>query len=114
MIDDTARMGETENMIRDMNQYWTAGWHACRAGWRSFTQAVVIHEWRETDYIVQIYTGGKSAVVTYVISITFAGGRGRQTMQGRDMVFLVKEGRRLLVAADQFSPEPPQTASAGS
>jgi len=35
-------------------------------------------------------------------------------MQGRDMVFLVKEGRRWLVAADQFSPEPPQNASAGS
>jgi len=27
MIDDTARMGEIENMIRDMNKCWTAGWH---------------------------------------------------------------------------------------
>ena len=140
-MDDTARMGETENMIWDMNQCWTAGWHeeqfrqyihphavaivptnpgwlegrdAYRAGWRSFTQAVVIHEWRETYHKVQIYTSGKSAVVTYVFSITFARGRGRQSMQGRDMVFLVKEGGRGLVAADQFSPNPPQAVSAGS
>jgi len=39
-------------------------WDAHIAGWRSFTPAVVIHEWRETDHKVQIYTGGKSAVGT--------------------------------------------------
>jgi len=38
----------------------------------------------------------------------------KQTMQGRDMFFLVKEGQRWLVAADQFLPEPPQVGSAGS
>jgi hypothetical protein len=26
-MDDTARIGEIENMIRDMNRCWTAGWH---------------------------------------------------------------------------------------
>ena len=140
-MDDTARIGQIENMIGDMNRCWTAGWHeeqfrqyihpdavaivpttpgrlegrdAYVAGWRGFTQAVVIHEWRETDHKVQLYNGGKSAVVTYFFSITFARGTGKQTTQGRDMVFVVKEGRRWLVAADQFSPEPPQTASAGS
>ena len=55
---------------------------------------------------MQLYAGGKSAVVTYLFSITFAMGAQKQTMQGRDMFFLVKEGRRWLVAADQFSPEP--------
>ena len=90
------------------------GRDACVAGQRGFTPAVIINEWRETDYKVQIYTGGKSAVVTYFFSIKFVRGRGKETMQGRDMVFLVKEGRRWLVAADQVSPEPPQNASAGS
>ena len=91
-MDNIARKGEIENMIRDMNRCWTAGWHeelfrqyihpdavaiipttpgrlegrdAYVAGWRGFAQAVVIHEWRETDHKVQVYTGGKSAVVTY-------------------------------------------------
>jgi ketosteroid isomerase-like protein len=63
---------------------------------------------------VQLYAGGKCAVVTYFFSITFAMGTAKQTMQGRDMFFLVKEGRKWLVAADQFSPEPPQAGSAGS
>ena len=100
-MDDTARKREIENMIRDMNRCWTAGWHeeqfrqyihpdavaivpttpgrlegrdAYVAGWRGFAQAAVIHEWKETDHKVQVYTGGKSAVVTYFFSITFAMG----------------------------------------
>ena len=119
--------------LHAMNMCWTAGWHeeefrqyihpdavaivpttpgrlegrdAYVAGWRGFAEAVVIHEWKETDHKVQIYDGGKCAVVTYFFSITFAVGTVRQTMQGRDMFFLVKEGRKWLVAADQFSPEP--------
>ena len=132
-MDNTARIHEIETMIREMNRCWTAGWHeeqfrqyihpdavaivpttpgrlegrdAYIAGWRGFAEAVVIHEWKETDHKVQIYAGGKCAVVTYFFSITFAIGTVKQTMLGRDMVFLVKEGRKWLVAADQFSPEP--------
>jgi len=128
-------------MIRDMNRCWTARRHeeqlrqyihpdagalvptnpsrlegrdAYVAGWRGFTQAVVIHEWRETDHKVQVCIDGKSAVVTYFFAITVAIGTRKQTLQGRDMVFLMKEGRRWLVAADQCSPECPQTGSAGS
>jgi hypothetical protein len=133
MMDDTARIREIETMIRDMNRCWTAGWHEEQfrhyihpdavaivpttpgrlegqdvyvAGWRGFAEATVIHEWKETDLKVQLYAGGKSAVVTYFFSITFAMGTQKQTMKGRDMFFLVKEGRKWLVAADQFSPEP--------
>jgi len=85
------------------------------AGRRGFTPAVISKIWRETDHKVQIVNGRKSAVVTYFFSITFAGGTGRQTMQGRDMVFVVKGGtQRWLIAADQVSPEPLQNASAGS
>lgn len=119
--------------IRAMNRSWTAGWHeeefrqyihpdavaivpttpgrlegreAYVAGWRSFAESAVIHEWTETDHKVQIHAGGKCAVVAYFFSITFATGTVKQTMQGRDMFFLVKEGRKWLVVADQFSPEP--------
>ena len=132
-MDDTARIHAIEMMVKEMNRCWTAGWHeeqfreyihpdavaivpttpgrlegrdAYVAGWRGFCEAAVIHEWKETDHKVQLYTGGKCAVVTYFFSITFAMGAQKQTMQGRDMFFLVKEGRRWLVAADQFSPEP--------
>ena len=130
---DTARIHEIETMIRDMNLCWTAGWHeeqfryyihpdavaivpttpgrlegqdAYVAGWREFTEAAVIHEWKETDLKVQLYAGGKCAVVTYFFLITFAMGTQTQTMKGRDMFFLVKEGKKWLIAADQFSPEP--------
>ena len=75
-------------------------------GGGAFAEAAVIHEWKETDHKVQLYAGGKCAVVTYFFSITFAMGTQKQTMQGRDMFFLVKEGRKWLVVADQFSPEP--------
>jgi ketosteroid isomerase-like protein len=124
--------------VRAMNRCWTEGWHEEQfrqyihpdavaivpsepgrlegrevyvAGWRGFAEMAVIHEWRETDHKVQVYAGGKCAVVTYFFSITFATGTEKQTMQGRDMFFLVKEGRKWLVAADQFSPEPPQASS---
>lgn len=137
-MDDSVRIREIETMVREMNRCWTAGWHeepfrqyihpdavaivpttpgrlegrdAYVAGWRGFAEAAVIHEWKETDHTVQLYARGKCAVVTYFFSITFAMGTVKQTLQGRDMFFLVKKGRKWLVAADQFSPEPPQTGS---
>jgi ketosteroid isomerase-like protein len=132
-MEDTARIHDIEMMVKEMNRCWTAGWHEERfrqcihpdavaivpttpgrlegrdayvAGWRSFSEAAVIHEWKETDHKVQLYSRGKCAVVTYFFSITFALGAQKQTMQGRDMFFLVRKGRRWLVVADQFSPEP--------
>ena len=75
-------------------------------GGEDFCEAAVIHEWRETDHKAQVYTSGKSAVVTYFFSITSAMGVQKLTIEGRDMFFLVKEGRKWLVVADKFSPEP--------
>lgn len=132
-MDNTARTQKIVDIIKAMNRCWTVSWNepafrryihpdaiaivpttpgrlegqdAYVAGWRAFCEATVIHEWRETDHKVQIYTGGKSAVVTYFFSITFAMGGQNLTLQGRDMFFLVKEGWKWLVVADQFSPEP--------
>jgi len=119
--------------IRDMNQAWTTGWHqeefrqyihedvvaivpsvpgrlegrdAYVAGWRGFALAATIHSWQESDHKVEIFTGGRCSVVTYYFTIDFSLGGARQTMQGRDMLFLVKEGKRWQVVADQYSPEP--------
>ena len=121
-------------MVRSMNRCWTEGWHeeqfrtfihpdavaivpsipgrlegrdAYVAGWKQFCEEAVIHEWRESDHKVQVYAGGKSAVVTCIFSITFAAGGQKHTLQGRDMFFLVRERRKWLVVADQFSPQPP-------
>jgi hypothetical protein len=119
--------------IKSMNRCWTAGWDepvfrqyihpdavaivptipgilkgkdAYVAGWRMFVEAAVIHEWKESDHTVQIYAGGKSAVVTYFFSITLVTGGQKQTMNGRDMLFFVKAGRKWQVVADQFSSDP--------
>jgi methionine salvage enolase-phosphatase E1 len=124
--------------IDAMNRCWTAGWHEEEfrqyihpdavaiapatpgrlegkevyvAGWRAFAEAAIIHEWKETGHRVRVYAGGKCAVVTYFFTISFAYGTEKQTMQGRDMFFLVREGRKWLVAADQFSPEPAGAAT---
>lgn len=132
-MDNRAISQKIVESVRAMNRCWTASWNepafrqyihpdavaivpttpgrlegkeAYVAGWRAFCEAAVIHEWQETDHRVQIYAGGKCAVVTYLFSITFAMGGQKLTMQGRDMLFFVKEGRTWLVAADQFSPEP--------
>ncbi len=83
------------------------GKEAYVAGWRDFAAAAKILEWKETGHRVQVYASGACAVVTYLFSITFETGGQARAMKGRDMFFLVKEGGRWLVAADQFSPEPP-------
>ena len=125
--------------IRAMNRCWTEGWHeeqfrqyihqeavaivpsepgrlegreAYVAGWRGFATAARIQEWQERDHMVQVYNGGKSAVVTYLFSISFTVGTEKAVMQGRDMFFLVKEGRKWQIVADQFSPEPQQGRAA--
>lgn len=132
-MDTTALSTTLIDTIKAMNRCWTEGWHeekfrqyihpdavaivpgtpgrlegqdAYVAGWRGFCEAAIIHEWRETDHKVRIYSGGKSAVVTYFFTITFAMGGQKMNLAGRDMFFLVKEGRKWLVAADQYSPEP--------
>jgi Domain of unknown function (DUF4440) len=132
-METTAQNRNIIDTIKAMNHCWTASWNepafrqyihpdavaivpatpgrlegqdAYVAGWRNFCEAAVIHEWRETDHKVQLWAGGKSAVVTYFFSITFVMGGQKITMKGRDMFFLAKVGRKWLVVADQFSPEP--------
>jgi len=132
-MDKNQEHSEIEAFIRAMNRVWTEAWDenkfrqyihpdavaivpttpgrlegrdAYVAGWRSFVEAAKIYEWTETDHRIQVYAGGQCSVVTYLFTIRFEMAGQPVTMRGRDMVFLVRENGLLLVAADQFSPEP--------
>lgn len=134
-MDDTALAQEIEATLRAMNRCWTETWNepefrnyihpravaiapltpgrlegqdAYVKGWRDFVEATVIHSWKEADYRVDVFAGGRCSVATYFFTIEFTINGIRQTMKGRDMFFLVKENGCWLVVADQFSPEPPQ------
>jgi hypothetical protein len=75
-------------------------------GGEDFCEAAVIHEWWETDHKAQVYTGGKSAVVTYFFSIHVCNGRAEADPAGQGHVLYDKRGMEVAVVADQFSPEP--------
>jgi len=122
-------------MIREMNRCWTETWDepafsrfihpdavaiapttpgrlegrdAYIAGWRAFALAAKIHEWNESGHRTSFFCRGTCAVVTYFFTIRFSMGADEVTLRGRDMLTLVRQGDRWLVAADQFSPEPGQ------
>jgi len=132
-MDNSGLIREAEITIRSMNRCWTETWNetefrkyihpdavaivpstpgrlegqdAYVAGWKSFVETTRVHDWIETDHHVHIYASGRCAVVTYLFSIAFGTGSQMHVMNGRDMVFLVREQGKWLVAADQFSPEP--------
>lgn len=132
-MNETDVSGQIEETLRAMNRCWTDTWDeaafrqyihpdavaivpstpgriegkdAYVAGWRGFAQAATIHAWTETDFRVRVYAGGKAAVASYLFTIRFTMGGQQHAMQGRDLFFLVKEGGKWLVAADQYSPEP--------
>ncbi|MCX6690564.1 MAG: nuclear transport factor 2 family protein [Methanoregula sp.] len=132
-MDNSGLIHEVEMTIRAMNRCWTEAWNetefkeyihpdavaivpatpgrlegraAYIAGWKSFVDTTKVHEWKERDHHVHIYASGRCAVVTYLFSITLKKGGHLHVMNGRDMFFLVREQRKWLVVADQFSPEP--------
>ncbi|OPX64148.1 MULTISPECIES: nuclear transport factor 2 family protein [unclassified Methanoregula] len=87
------------------------GKEAYVAEWRDFCSTAVVIRRQETAHRVSIFSGGKASVVTYLFSVTFVMDGREQTMLGRDMFFLVREGRKWLVAAQQFSAEPEDVVS---
>jgi hypothetical protein len=117
-----------------MNRCWTKGWDekefrkfihplavaivptspgllegqdAYVAGLKAFIETARLHTWIEKDHRVHVYASGRSAVVTFLFQLTFVIMGSVQTLSGRDMFFLVKEARKWMAAAEQFSPEPP-------
>ena len=82
------------------------GRERCIAGWKSFVDSAKIHYMKEIDPKVQIYGGGKFAVVTYYYEMSVEMGGQTINLGGRDMFVLVKEDDRWQVVADQFSSYP--------
>ena len=136
IMDEKKRSEEVLESIRAMNRCWTETWNeeefrkyihpdavaivpttpgrlvgrdAYVAGWRGFAEHARIIAWNENDHQVQLYAADLCAVVTYLFTIRFEMGGQVQVMQGRDMFFLTRMGKRWLVVADQFSPEPSVT-----
>jgi len=121
-------------VVQEMNRAWTGSWDEKKfrefihpeavaivpttggriegreryvESWRQFAADAKILAWEETGHHVRFFCSGTCAVVTYLFSIRFVIGGPEQEMKGRDMLVLVYEQGRWLVAADQFSPEPP-------
>jgi ketosteroid isomerase-like protein len=130
---ETERVNEVLETIREMNRCWTGVWDgqafgrfihpdavaiapttpgrlegrdAYIAGWRTFADAATVHAWEESGHRVRLFCRGTCAVVTYFFTIRFTMAGQEIAMRGRDMFTLVRQDGRWLVAADQFSPEP--------
>ncbi len=127
MLESELAVWET---VRAMNRAWTSGrvediaeyFHpdmvavtqtdrerlvgkvACMDSWRRFISTATIHDWKEHDPIVQIF--GNAAVVSYYYELACEIRGETAVLAGRDLLFLVKEGARWLVIADQFSEYP--------
>ncbi len=127
MIDDKTEVWET---VQEMNRCWTVGdpngletyFHkeiiavtpndpmpllgrkACLAAWKSFTEIATIDDWQELEPKIQLF--GDAAVVSYLYVLNCKVGEAKLSLEGRDLLFLVKEEGRWWVVADQFSPVP--------
>lgn len=77
---------------------------SCVAGWKKFREGAQIHSWKEVSPVINLF--GDAAVVAYEyeMEVTMAGKKVGLT--GRDMMFVVREGGKWWVVADQFSPQP--------
>ena len=82
------------------------GQKACVAGWKGFTDSARVLHWKELEPRIDLYGGGRFAVVTYYFDMAFETGGRTVQMGGRDMFSLVEEDGRWWAVADQFSPYP--------
>jgi hypothetical protein len=133
-VDQEQVKQEIWSTIKEMNRLWTAGnnadglakyFHqkmiaitpadrlrregrqACVDGWKTFAEAATIRYWKELDPLIEVFGGGRFAIVTYYYDMAVdIGGQGRR-LEGRDMFSLVKEDGKWLVVSDQFSSFPP-------
>ena len=80
------------------------GKRACFDGWAGFCRRAQIICWKETDPKIQVY--GDSAVVTYYYHLSLEFEGQEMDMAGRDMFVLIKEEKKWIAVADQFSPFP--------
>jgi ketosteroid isomerase-like protein len=92
--------------VTPMDKLRREGRAACIAGWQQFVNLAVMHSWEETEPRVDLYDGGRVAVVTYYYEMDAEIGGQRMLLPGRDMLTLIREDGRWWAVADQFSPYP--------
>jgi len=96
--------------LTPLNRYRLEGREACIAGWSNFARHATIHTWKEKEVLVQVFD--EAAVVTYYYELACDADGTALFLTGRDMLTLIREHGRWLVAADQFSPFPQQCQGA--
>ncbi len=74
--------------------------------YKNWYKAVKVHHLREKDPIIRIFAEGKAAVVYYTAEMSFNYIGNENTFKGRDLMFLVYEKGKWLIAADKFSSFP--------
>lgn len=92
--------------ISPTDQKRIEGRENCVASWKNFSENAKIHFLKESEPKIQVYGGGKFAIVTYYFDMSFDMGGKTIKMKGRDMFSLVNENGKWLVVADQFSSSP--------
>ena len=92
--------------LTPVDRYRLEGREACIAGWSNFARHATIHTWEEKEVLVQVFD--EAAVVTYYYELAGEADGTTLFLTGRDMLTLIREHGRWLVAADQFSPFPQQ------
>ncbi|WP_374514916.1 DUF4440 domain-containing protein [Niveibacterium sp.] len=90
--------------ITPVDRWRRLGAEQCIAGWKGFREAAQIHRFDVTEPVVDVF--GDAAVVSYYYDMSFDMGGQTIDTGGRDLFFLVREGARWWVVADQFSPYP--------
>jgi len=84
----------------------TEGREAVLASYSQFIGSATVNRYREERPTIQVYGGGKFAVVTYVYDMEYVEGGRTIATAGHDMYALVNEGGRWLVVGQQFQPLP--------
>lgn len=84
----------------------TEGREAVLASYSQFLGSATVNRYREERPSIQIYGGGRFAVVTYAYDMEYVEEGRTIATAGHDMYALVNEGSRWLVVAQQFQPLP--------
>jgi hypothetical protein len=82
------------------------GREAVLASYSRFLGSATVNRYREERPSVQVYGGGRFAVVTFVYDMEYVEGGRAIATAGHDLYALVSEGGRWLVVAQQFQPLP--------
>ncbi|MFC1564464.1 nuclear transport factor 2 family protein [candidate division KSB1 bacterium] len=92
--------------ITPSDKYPIEGKDAYIESYENWINSAEVHFFKELDHKVRITGNGTSAIVTYNIDMSFLYNGEEAAFQGRDMMFLIFERGKWLIAADVYSPFP--------